>query len=328
MQLKNSSVLTAPPDQAQRMVALDPARAVLVQAPAGSGKTDLLTRRFLRLLAEVDDPKQIVAITFTKAAAAEMRHRILSEFEKASSRSESDLSGDDFSMDTLANRALNRSNQLGWRLLDSSSQLRISTIDSFCRDLAVQQPIFSGVGNNLEISENPAELYREAARLTLERLGDPRHPDLSEAIGDLLLWRDNGWKELEELLVKMLGQRDRWMHGFVLSREQDWNALRAWLERPFAAAVRVALDHLAGLLGAGACDQAHDLAQFACEHGASDFRDLAERAEFPSGPYQDSADLEEARGAYLCVAKLLLKDDGEFRKQVNVRIGFPREHLN
>ncbi|HKD60707.1 MAG TPA: UvrD-helicase domain-containing protein [Terracidiphilus sp.] len=324
----NSSVLPAPPDQAQRIVALDPARSVLVQAPAGSGKTDLLTRRFLRLLAEVDDPKQIVAITFTKAAAAEMRHRILSELEKASSRSESDLSGADFSMHTLANRALNRSNQLGWRLVDLSSQLRISTIDSFCRDLAVQQPIFSGVGNNLEISENPAKLYREAARLTLERLGDPRHPDLSDAITDLLLWRDNGWKELEELLVKMLGQRDRWMHGFVLNREQDWNALRAWLERPFATAVRVALDHLTGLLGAGACDQAHELAKFACEHGASDFRHLAERAEFPSGPYQDSADLEEARGAYLCVAKLLLKDDGEFRKQVNVRLGFPREHLN
>ena len=66
-----------PPDQAQRDVALDPRRSILVRAPAGSGKTDLLTRRFLLLLGEVEDPRQIVAITFTKAAAAEMRHRIL-----------------------------------------------------------------------------------------------------------------------------------------------------------------------------------------------------------------------------------------------------------
>lgn len=78
----SSALKQLPPDQAARNKALDPSRSVLVQAPAGSGKTDLLTRRFLRLLAEADEPGQIVAITFTKAAAAEMRHRILKELEK------------------------------------------------------------------------------------------------------------------------------------------------------------------------------------------------------------------------------------------------------
>jgi ATP-dependent exoDNAse (exonuclease V) beta subunit len=75
-------IKAAPPDQHQRDLALDPTRSILVQAPAGSGKTTLLTERFLALLAEVDDPGQVVAITFTNAAAAEMRNRVLDELRK------------------------------------------------------------------------------------------------------------------------------------------------------------------------------------------------------------------------------------------------------
>jgi ATP-dependent helicase/nuclease subunit A len=327
MPATNSSGMPSPPDQPQRIAALDPHRSILVQAPAGSGKTDLLTRRFLRLLAEVDDPKQIVAITFTRAAAAEMRHRILEELDKAS-RTPPASTLDDLSMEVLAARALEHSERRNWRLLDLSSQLRISTIDSFCRDLAMQQPLHSGVGNNLQIDERPVELYRKAARATLETLGDQAHPELSDAIKDLLLWRDNGWRELEELLVKMLGQRDRWMLDFVLSHHKDWNALRERLERPFSNAVRAALDRVDQLLQQvpGASQEAHQLAQFAFEHGATDLKDLAECAEFPCSEREDSAALEDARTAYLCLAKLLLKEDGEFRRQVNVTLGFPKEH--
>src|ERR1039457_7058246 len=93
---------TPPPDQTQRERALDPTNSILVQAPAGSGKTDVLTRRFLCLLTQVEDPGQIVAITFTKPAAAEMRHRILSKLEAAAQPDSATAADDPFSMESLA----------------------------------------------------------------------------------------------------------------------------------------------------------------------------------------------------------------------------------
>lgn len=221
-----------PPDQAQRQRALDPSRSILVRAPAGSGKTDLLTRRFLRLLGEVEDPSQIAAITFTRPAAAEMRNRILSELEKAAETIATDASADPFSLQALARRALAHSQALDWNLLNLPAQLRISTIDSFCRDLALQQPLLSGLGGGLDISDQPQELYRRAARRTLDQIasGDT---SLREAIEALLLWRDNNWSDLESQLIAMLEKRDQWMRDFVLDRDPEWDALRTRLERPF-----------------------------------------------------------------------------------------------
>ncbi len=317
---------TLPPDQPERERALDAGRSVIVGAPAGSGKTDLLTRRFLKLLGEVEDPGQIVAITFTKAAAAEMRHRILSELEKAAS--DFDPVSDPISMRALAQRALARSQECGWNLLDLPAQLRISTIDAFCRDLALQQPLLSGLGGGLEINEQPAELYRRAARRTLEQIGGS-DAALSEAIRALLLWRDNSWNDVETLLVEMLAKRDRWMHDFVLGLEPDWERLHEKLEAPFARAARQVLAALCGLLDSApdACAEAHRLVQFACgQSSGALYRVLAELAEPPAAPFTTAEQIADAQAAYACLAELLLTGDGSFRKQVNVNQGFPKEN--
>lgn len=315
--MRSPGLRPVPPDQAQRDLALDVTRSVLVQAPAGSGKTTLLAERFLRLLGEVDDPAQIVAITFTNAAAAEMRNRILDELRRAEPSS-------------LARRVLERSEALGWKLLDLPAQLRISTIDSFCRDLALQQPLLTTLGGGLEIHDRPEDLYRRAARRTLEEI-DGADAALGAAIERLLLWRDNGWQELENLLVTMLGKRDQWMHGFVLEREPgdtDLDALRQRLERPFADAARQLLTQLDSLFStvSGAREETLALARFGCTQSPGQpYQSLAELPVFPSAPFAIAESLEDAREAYHGVAELLLTGGDTFRKSVDKRFGFPAD---
>ena len=322
-----ASRIATPPDQHQRERALDPARCILVRAPAGSGKTDLLTRRFLRLLGEVDDPGEIVAITFTKAAAAEMRNRILAELENAERREAHEIDPDPFSMAALAARALACSRAREWNLIDLPAQLRISTIDSFCRELAMQRPLLSGLGGAPEIDDHPRELYRRAARRTLQAIenGDA---DLREAIRALLLWRDNGWQEIEDQLVEMLEKRDRWMREFVLTADPEWDHVRERLEAPFRRAVRAALTQLNQLLdlAPNAREEILALARFACAQTSGALhRELAELAEFPCPPFDEVETLDEARKACICVANLLLKKDGGFFNSVNKRHGFPAD---
>src|SRR5687767_9260163 len=125
-------------DAAARAAALDPRRSFIVQAPAGSGKTELLVRRYLKLLSVVEKPEEIVAITFTIKAAAEMRKRILSEVKAE------------------------------W-----AHRLRIQTIDAFCASLTRQMPVVSGFGAQPGIVEDAREHYREAAARILNELSPP-----------------------------------------------------------------------------------------------------------------------------------------------------------
>lgn len=310
--MTNQTTLKTPPDHGERLKSVDTDASVIVEAPAGSGKTTLLTRRFLALLSQVENPRQIVAITFTTAAAAEMRHRILNELAKASTN--------DPAADPLAVAAYARAEAKGWNLLEQPALLRISTIDSFCRDIALRQPLLSGLGGSLTVSDQPEVLYRKAAQQTLALI-DGGADDLREAIATLLLWRDNSWRELEDELVKMLAKRDRWMQGFVFDASLDEVTLRDTLERPFTRAAVKMLFRVSQVLSADLAE-IESLGQFASANLAGQrYQNLASNSVL-AGPF-DSANAAEGIEVYRDIADLLLTKQSKFRAKVTKTEGFP-----
>jgi ATP-dependent helicase/nuclease subunit A len=201
-----------PPDWQERERALDVRQSWIVEAPAGSGKTGLLIQRYLKLLAQenVEQPEQVLAITFTVKATGEMRERVMAQLESASRSNV--LRGDsDFELETrrLAEAVLQRSLQLGWRLLENPRRLKIRTIDSVCGEIALSLPVLSGSGGRQTPVEDATPMYREAARQTLMQLGG-NDAELDEALRTVLLHRDGSMADCERLLMEMLPLRNQW----------------------------------------------------------------------------------------------------------------------
>ena len=254
--------MSSPPDAAAadehaREYATDPRRSILLQAPAGSGKTTVLTQRLLRLLAVVEEPEEILAITFTRKAAAEMRARVLKAL-----RGEIDTSSaQGRRLQALATAALERGAARGWNLAQDPGRLRIQTIDSFNFRLASQLPVTARAGGALTITDRPWEIYHRAARGTL--VAAESDPDLSADIEFLFERLDNNWHNVESLLADMLQKRGHWLRH-VLTHEPQ--ALCARINESLANIVRDYLNVACGVLSdalrtqAGALPQAGTLA--------------------------------------------------------------------
>src|SRR5512133_3651792 len=112
-----SGTLTIP-DLRAREQALAPTRSFIVQAPAGSGKTELLIQRYLGLLATVNEREEIVAITFTREAAGEMRERVLGALADVAA-GKAPESAHERRTQELARAALARDRERAWRIDDS-----------------------------------------------------------------------------------------------------------------------------------------------------------------------------------------------------------------
>ena len=110
------------PDAAERLSATDPSHNVVLEASAGTGKTSVLVSRYLNLLRAGVDPANVLAITFTRQAAAEMRERIIHQLRA-----------------DAANSAAARARWVDLR--DRLGEIAISTVDAFCLSLLREFPL-------------------------------------------------------------------------------------------------------------------------------------------------------------------------------------------
>lgn len=298
-----------PSDWAVRQRATDPQHSFLVQAPAGSGKTELLTDRILALLATVSRPEEIVAITFTRKAAAEMHERVLEKLRRAQDATPPDTAHALKSW-RLARAALERDAALDWALLEHPARLSIKTIDAFCASLVRNMPWLSSMGGVPKLVDDARVHYLEAARQTLEMVGE------SESVTRLLTHMDLDVAQTCEALADMLAQRDQWLP--LLPDGDD----RLVLEDNFRDAVSQDLQGLSALMPIGwaqqlstiACAAAEALSQTQPEHPIVALLDWQGESFEP-----DAFDLERWKG----LAALLLTGSGTLRKTVNINQGFP-----
>jgi ATP-dependent helicase/nuclease subunit A len=296
----SSPVVLLDLDEPLRRAALDPTRSFTVRAPAGSGKTELLIQRILRLLAMVRQPEAIVAITFTRKAAAEMLDRILGALRDASAGTPVEKPHMEVTRQ-LAQQALQRDRELGWELLEHPGRLRVQTIDSLCMSIAGAMPWLARLGGMPRIEEDARQLYEVAARLALLENSPAYQPPLTTLLRHL----DNNSAHARELIATMLAKRDQWMRLTML----DDDKARAELEKALADTAAKGLAAVDDLIPKNQRDTWMDLARFTTQ------KDLTE---WPGTTIEDT-------DAWLRLANVMLTGSDEWRKRkgLTAKCGFP-----
>ena len=304
-------------DTAAREHALDVARSFLVQAPAGSGKTELLIQRFLALLATVERPEAIVAMTFTRKAAGEMRERIVGALADAA-RDVPVEGAHHLRTRELARAALARDAACGWQLVAHPARLRLVTIDAVATGLARDAPLTARTGGSPAMDEHPEALYRAAASDALAEAApdDPHWRTLLEHL-------DNDGESAVALLAAMLARRDQWLRHLV---GVDPEGLRAALEATLAAEIEMRLASARALIPPDALPRLVVLARYARSH----LSDAAEAAPLARAlaACVDAAGVPAARCAdvadWQALAEwLLVASSTQWRRQMLAAQGFP-----
>lgn len=318
-----------PADWQQREQGRDLDHSYIVQAPAGSGKTELLTQRMLALLSRVENPEEVVAITFTRKAAAEMSHRLIgrlqaAELGKRNGQDEPALAPHEQISRQLALAVLDNDARHNWNLLEQPSRLRIRTIDGLGSELARQLPVLSGLGSSHQIATDADALYHLAATRTMsiiENDSDPLHTDVTRVLHRY----NNGYDQLVTLLTSMLASRDQWL-VHLLSVRQGEGFDRQGLEQALNSLVENQLQDARDATADELLQSMPPLYRFAIANKASKSAELLALLNACGGEDCSFLDMPvdaESLPVWRTFVDSLFTKSGSMRKTANKNDGFP-----
>jgi ATP-dependent helicase/nuclease subunit A len=215
------------------LAAADPARNATVSASAGTGKTWLLVARLVRLLLAGARPEGLLAVTFTRKAAGEMRTRLLERLAGLARASDEAL-GEQLEMlgapDDAATR--DRARRLHEALLSTPRGPRIATFHSFCQELLARFPIEAGVPPGFELAETQGLIADTAWDALLAEAGEAPEGETATAL-DALFATFDSYEGARDALMSFLHRRADW---WAWTEDADHpvafatQALRAYLE--------------------------------------------------------------------------------------------------
>ena len=178
------------PATAAQFRAASPHQSVWVSAHAGTGKTRVLTYRVLRLLIDGAEPSEILALTYTRNAATEMRNRIYDTIMTWPYLEKANLikACKDIGIASPSEDQLERARNLFARLLDATAFLRIETIHAFCQSVLRRFPREAGINPYFRVMEETQsrQIKQTALARTLSLSGDT----INDALERLALVRD------------------------------------------------------------------------------------------------------------------------------------------
>lgn len=305
-------------DSANRERALQ-LNSFIVEAPAGAGKTELLTQRYLKLLSIVSEPEEIIALTFTNKAAAEMRNRILLSLEHAQ-QNVPETALHKLVARELANVALERSAALGWDITKQPSRLRILTIDALCSSLTRQMPLLSKFGGQPKVSDDTEPMYQEASRRAIAGISLESNAD--DPVTSALRYLDNNSEKLIELLAKMLARRDQWLPLASQLHSLESDVVAGNIELALEHLINDALQSVLEVLPSRHQQALMPLARYA----ASNLDGNAEIAPLLDWQFDLNAHVDDLRQWQALSSFLVTKNERTFRKTLNKNNGFLVEH--